>query len=195
MNYTRGSGIMENFLSRQRAAVANKLIPDSLRSGAILDIGCGSYPFFLINTEFREKHGIDPEAEIPAEGKDITLHHFLIYPDSRLPFADVTFGAVTSLGTLEHFDESTFFTICRETYRVLIPGGVLVMTSPAPWTMRILSAVSQWNIISPSEIRDARHVRDTDKFVAAFKAVGFHGANISTGFFQSGMNRWFRVQR
>ena len=59
-NVTRGSGYLEKFLAKKRLQMANKLIPTSFRQGKILDIGCGSYPYFLLNTPFRKKYGIDP---------------------------------------------------------------------------------------------------------------------------------------
>ncbi|MDP2947815.1 MAG: hypothetical protein Q8N88_06895, partial [Nanoarchaeota archaeon] len=57
---TRGTGLLEKYLAKKRAHMANKLIPESLRRGRILDVGCGETPFFLLNTKFNEKYGIDP---------------------------------------------------------------------------------------------------------------------------------------
>ena len=51
--------MLEKFLSRARAKIANNLISAQHRKGRILDIGCGEYPHFLINIEFNEKYGID----------------------------------------------------------------------------------------------------------------------------------------
>ncbi len=49
---TRGYGLLENYLNRRRCAVANRLIPSSLRKGRILDIGCGTFPSFPYSTSF-----------------------------------------------------------------------------------------------------------------------------------------------
>jgi len=54
---TRGNGLLEGCLARRRCARADALIPDELRAGRILDIGCGRYPLFLRTTAFREKVG------------------------------------------------------------------------------------------------------------------------------------------
>ena len=56
---TRGSGLLEGFLARQRVRVANRKIPAGHREGRLLDVGCGTFPFFLANTSFREKYGVD----------------------------------------------------------------------------------------------------------------------------------------
>ena len=48
-----------------------------------------------------------------------------------LPYAENTFGAYLSFGVFEHF-ESGMIAPLKEAYRVLKPGGVLVMTIPYP---------------------------------------------------------------
>ncbi len=49
-NVTRGYGLLERFLAKKRAKMANEIIPLALRTGRILDIGCGPFPYFLLNT-------------------------------------------------------------------------------------------------------------------------------------------------
>jgi len=39
----------------------------------ILDIGCGTYPFFLLNTEFNKKYGMDPSLKIDKYDENIIL--------------------------------------------------------------------------------------------------------------------------
>lgn len=56
---TRGYGFLERFLAIQRLKMANSLIPSDLRTGSILDIGCGLYPLFLMNIDFSKKYGLD----------------------------------------------------------------------------------------------------------------------------------------
>jgi SAM-dependent methyltransferase len=57
-----------------------------------------------------------------------------------LPFPDDTFGAYLSFGVLEHFVFGTGPAL-REAHRVLRPGGVLVLTVPAPnFVWRLMNA-------------------------------------------------------
>lgn len=49
----------------------------------------------------------------------------------RLPFADDTLAGYLSFGVLEHFEHGMAAAL-REAYRVLEPGGVLVLTIPYP---------------------------------------------------------------
>jgi hypothetical protein len=48
------------------AKIANRLIPQELRLGGILDIGCGTFPYFLARTEFEKKFAID-QLPIPSQ--------------------------------------------------------------------------------------------------------------------------------
>jgi SAM-dependent methyltransferase len=189
--YTRGSGSLEGFLARQRGLKADSLIKEELRQGRVLDIGCGTTPFFLMHTRFHEKHGIDPEARHAPDAGGVVLHQMLIDKDTALPFADTYFTAVVSLGTVEHFDERLWEHLLDEAYRLLSPGGQLVFTTPSPWTYGLLKAMASMNVISPQEIRDARHIRSTDALISALIVTGFKKEDISWGMFQGGLNRWF----
>jgi len=60
-NKTKRRDLLENLLSRKRAGIVDNLIPDNLRKGRILDIGCEKMAFFLINAKFSEKYGLDLE--------------------------------------------------------------------------------------------------------------------------------------
>ena len=64
--YTRGKGLLEPLLARLRTQRANQLIPTELRDGRILDIGCGSYPYFLAHTAFKAKFAVD-QLPMPKE--------------------------------------------------------------------------------------------------------------------------------
>lgn len=55
---TRGHGVLEPLLAKLRAKKANALIPEPARAGRILDVGCGSFPFFLSGTRFRASNRI-----------------------------------------------------------------------------------------------------------------------------------------
>jgi hypothetical protein len=61
--------------------MANRLIPATARGGALLDIGCGSHPHFLLQAPVAERVGIDrlaPPDGALVEGVPI-LHHDLGY--------------------------------------------------------------------------------------------------------------------
>ena len=191
---TRGSGLLEGFLAGRRARKADGLIREELRTGRILDVGCGTTPLFLNSIRFQEKHGIDPEARGSSDGT-IRLYNLFVRKGARLPFSDGHFSVVVSLGTLEHFDDDVLRQILQESFRLLSSGGQLVLTTPASWTYGLLTGMARFNLISPQEIRDAGHVRSTDRLAQLLREAGFREANITRGTFLLGMNRWFCARK
>jgi len=93
---TRGTGLLEGFLARARARRADALISSDLRGGRILDIGCGSTPYFLAHTSFKEKFAIDQSH--PAEAGDIRWHALDLNRSPEIPFEDGFFAAAVERG-------------------------------------------------------------------------------------------------
>ena len=70
------------------------------------------------------------DASLPLAAGDV--HH--------LPYRDSSFGSYLSFGVLEHF-EGGMLPALREAYRVVKPGGVLVLTIPYP---NLIYNLVQW---------------------------------------------------
>jgi SAM-dependent methyltransferase len=96
--------------------------------GYCLDIGCGPYNRFI--AEFYGGNGL---------GIDVFKYAGLT-PDqivsdlTQLPFADGTFGTVTFIGNINHCPRDLRDPELREAYRVLEPGGRIVVTMGNPVT-------------------------------------------------------------
>jgi SAM-dependent methyltransferase len=90
----------------------------------LLDLGCGDKPFLYIYKDYVETSvGIDVAQTIHGTEKvDI------IYDGKKIPFPDGEFDYVFSTEVMEHVPEPKDF--LKEAYRVLKPGGVLIMTVP-----------------------------------------------------------------
>ena len=58
-NITRGYGLLENFFAHQRTKKATRIISAHNKTSKILDIGCGIYPYMLLNSKCDEKFGIN----------------------------------------------------------------------------------------------------------------------------------------
>ena len=77
-------------------------------------------------------HGLDyaVNALVESQRYDATLP--LVAGDiHQLPYSDNTFGSYLSFGVLEHFEHGMQPAL-KEAYRILKPGGVLVLTIPYP---------------------------------------------------------------
>ncbi len=191
---TRGHGLLEGFLARQRMKMADRLIPDAARGGRVLDIGCGSYPLFLAQTRFAEKHGIDRVCG-PDDLPGIQLHAHDVTQCERLPFDDAHFDVVTMLAVFEHLDRPTMRQLAGEIFRVLRPGGCYVLTTPAAWTNPILQTLSLLGLVSEEEIDEHQPLYGLREIGGIVSEAGFPEAAIRSGRFEFGLNTWVAAVR
>ena len=192
MKVTRGEGILEGFLARRRAAKANKLLKQ-VEKGIILDIGCGALPYFLLNTSFSQKHGIDSSLTTTSI-KDLKLDKRNV-AGQRLPFKDNYFNAVTMLAVFEHIDHDKLKAVLTEIRRVLKKNGVFVITTPAPWSDKLLHQMAKVGLISKEEIHEHKHNLSHKKIKDYLVEVVFSKHKIKSGYFEAFMNMWFRAEK
>lgn len=189
MNVTRGNGLLEPLLARLRARQANRLIPPQLRQGRILDIGCGNFPYFLAHTYFKEKFGIDQLLSAPASG-NIIYHEYNLNTHTILPFETGFFNVVTMLAVIEHLNPEVMVDLFREIHRVLLPDGVLILTTPAAWANGLLTFLSGIGLVSKEEIDEHVYTYTLPLLGWYFGAAGFPMDRLSFGSFEFGMNLW-----
>lgn len=190
---TRGHGLIEGFLALQRVRMANRLIPPAHREGNVLDIGHGAFPLFLNQIEARERHGIDrisEQASIEWAPRGIQLVYQDLDRDCHLPYPDGYFSAVTMLAVFEHIAPPRLGELLAEVHRVLRPGGIYVMTTPAAWTGWLLALLSRLRLVSRDEIDEHRGSYGRREIRALIEAGGFRPESIRTGFFEAFANNW-----
>lgn len=193
-NPTRGYGVFEGFLARRRAGMATKLIPQELKGGRILDIGCSAHPLFLMSTDFSEKYGLDKlirEAHIDNyRAQKIILNNYDIEKDKAIPFETDYFNVVIMLAVFEHIDPLRLVGLLSEIHRVLRPGGRFVMTTPAQWTDWLLKLLALLRLVSPDEIKEHQDAYDFQRITSALVEADFSPEKIRCGYFELGMNIW-----
>ena len=192
---TRGAGFLETFLAKKRSRTADALIPGALRGGRILDIGCGTYPYFLAQTTFREKYGIDKSDEIKQAGTaglgdTLHLEQWDFGQKTELPFESGFFDVVTMLAVFEHIETNRIRHLVSEIHRLLKPGGVYVLTTPAGWTDRLLRFMACLKLVSAVEIEDHKDTYTHGKVTGILEDGGFKRENITLGYFEMFMNIW-----
>jgi 2-polyprenyl-3-methyl-5-hydroxy-6-metoxy-1,4-benzoquinol methylase len=189
---TRGYGFLENFLARQRIREANKMISPSLRSGRILDIGCSEFPYFLLKTEFRERYGLDkivhPECIARYARENVTLVNYDVESSSVLPFPDEQFAIVTMLAVLEHIEHTRAADLIADIRRILRPGGMFILTTPAAWSDWILSLLALVRLVSPEEIHDHKATYTPTSLRRLLQDAGFATEQVRMGYFECLLN-------
>lgn len=119
-----------NLLSRQGFALA--MVEAAVPRGAkVLDVGCGTGEMAeqLMRRGY-EAWGLDIAAPMIRRARDrCASDRFEVADLEHLPFADDTFDAAVCLGVIEYLD--TDERALRELWRVLKPGGRVVVSTPS----------------------------------------------------------------
>jgi 2-polyprenyl-3-methyl-5-hydroxy-6-metoxy-1,4-benzoquinol methylase len=196
---TRSYGLLEGFLAKRRACLAGRLIPDGHRRGRILDIGCGIHPYHLINTGFFEKYGIDKtirEKDYESLKDDnIFIRTFNIEDGGNLPFEDEHFDVITMLAVLEHVEPSHVSRILNDVFRVLKNDGIFILSTPPPWTDRLLLIMAGLGLVSVTEIKDHKDTYRSEKIIFLLREAGFQREKIRYGYFEMFMNIWVAARK
>ena len=194
---TRGKGLLEPLLADWRAQQANKLIPTSLREGRILDIGCGTYPYFLAHTSFAEKFAIDQIPLSKETAKELCIESFTLDLEvkPRLPFEDGFFNAVTLLAVVEHLDPALMALLFKEIYRVLKPGGLVALTTPAAWSDGLLKFMARIHLVSAEEIQEHAYAYTLPLLGWYFGQAGFEMSKTRFGYFEFMLNMWATAKK
>ena len=194
LSVTRGFGLLEPLLARMRARKANQLIPQHLREGKILDVGCGSMPYFLLNTRFGEKFAIE-QFKPALELRSINLKVLDLQKNSNLPFEDSFFSIVTMLAVIEHLDQEVLICLLRELHRILIPGGMAIITTPASWSDKLLHFMARIRLVSRQEIDEHKCAYNLTMLENHFNKAGFTMQKIRCGYFEIFLNLWLVAEK
>jgi SAM-dependent methyltransferase len=109
--------------------------------GPVLEIGSGRGEFLhLCRESGMAALGIDSDPEVVAHcaaaGLDVQIGEATSYLAAR---PDGSLGAVFSAQTIEHLPPGALQTLIREAYRVLKPGGLLILETLNPACLSILA--------------------------------------------------------
>ena len=94
--------------------------------GRVLDVGCGNKPYKNL-ISYSEYIGLEfdtPENRVAKKAD-------FFYDGKYLPFKDCEFDSILTTQVLEHVFTPEIFV--AELYRVLKPGGVMLLTVPFIW--------------------------------------------------------------
>lgn len=160
--------IFEPFFRRLRFRKVLKLIP---KSATVVDVGCGHTPNLLnsMSSIIDLGIGIDPLVKNHSSGK-IKLISQMLTARMAIPsnFADV----VTLVAVLEHLENPS--QVLRECFRVLKPGGKVILTTPTPFAKPVLEFLAfRLGLVSPREIAEHKSYFLKKDLMDHLSSVGF----------------------
>lgn len=174
--------------------MARSLIPSGHPKGRIVDIGCGMLPLFLASSDFAEKIGLDQSFNHSLAQSFTSPSFRLIEHDiekvDELPLESNCCDAVTALAVIEHLEPDRLKPLFSEVHRILKPGGVYILTTPAPWTDGLLRFMARLQLVSPTEIDEHKGVYDRTSIFAMLVTAGFREERLRGGYFELGLNFW-----
>lgn len=158
-------------------------------SGRVLDIGCGPTAYlhrYLLRKKIDHIYiGVDRRPPVTlgvAEG----FVAYDIETGGRLPLADSSADRVYLLALIEHVQNPA--ALLAEARRILAPGGVLTLTTPAPEARMVLELMAALRLINHDEIDEHEHYFSPLEVKAVLVAAGFAADKIQCGRFELGLN-------
>ena len=144
---------IDHFIAKMRFRAA---YPHLNVASRVCDLGCGLEMAFLDFAEDKIARGvgIDDQVESGTHGRWQRIHADL---RGSLPFDDGQFDHVVMLAVFEHLVQPEFV-VC-EAFRILVPGGSLIMTWPAAMVDPILNVLHRLRLVSDEMESDEHQKR------------------------------------
>lgn len=179
-----GNQLCEPFFRWLRS---RRVRPYITKHTSVLDVGCGVDGALLqsLAPYFKEGVGIDLRA-MPIRKENIRIEQGS-FDGTPLPFADQAFDCVTMLAVLEHMDKRD--ELVKEIYRVLKPGGVLVMTVPTWAAKPVLEFLAfRLGIVNAEAVREHKTYFWKEQLAHILQNAGFSPTSTQLHYFEVGFN-------
>jgi len=177
---------LDRYLQKWRIRVARRELPPGAR---VLDIGTHDGTLFCVTGA--RGVGIDPELAAVTSIPGVTLVKGS-FPEDLAQLPDESFDAVTALAVVEHVPEGELLKWAESIARLVVPGGPLIMTVPAPAVDTILHVLMRLHLVAGMEAHQ-HHRFQLDNVDRIFAAPLWQPAKHRT--FQLGLNHLYVFER
>lgn len=177
---------LDRLLQRWRTRVALRELPPGAR---VLDIG--THDGTLFRLAGARGVGIDPELVETAAVPGVTLVRGL-FPADLPALPGGSFDAATALAVVEHVPTEELAGWAKALAELIAPGGVLVITVPAPTVDTILHVLMRLHLVAGMEVHQ-HHGFEPSELDTIFASPLWRRAKHRT--FQLGLNHLYVFER
>lgn len=127
--FHRGSGVQSKWHRLKFARIRERM----QQPGRHLDIGCGPGTFIGTLPDAGDSVGVDiSQVQLRYAQREYAApnRRFVVIAPGSLPFADASFDCVTLVELIEHLTPAAAQATLEEAYRVLRPGGRVLVSTP-----------------------------------------------------------------
>ena len=184
----RKSALLEPLLASLRLRRIAKHLP---KGAVVADFGSGPEAANLqrLSARISRGIGIDLTADKAEFGNVSVIPGDLC---AGVPLADGSMDCVISLAVIEHVDSPA--KMLAQAFRVLKPGGLLLMTNPTPRAKPVLEFLSyKLGIVSKDQIIDHKQYIGRREMEGLLAGAGF--VNVRCRTFQLGMNLFSKAHK
>jgi SAM-dependent methyltransferase len=165
---------LDRVLQHWRARMARSWIPQGAR---VLDVGCHQGEFLdSLGDWIGPSVGLDPLTAPRRAARYQLVPELLREP---APWPEASFDVVVLLATLEHIPNKD--PVARECFRLLRPGGRVLLTVPSPWVDPIMAVLCRLRLAKGMSLEE-HHGFDPCTTPSIFVPSGF------------ALERWQRFQ-
>jgi ubiquinone/menaquinone biosynthesis C-methylase UbiE len=159
---------VDRLVARRRFRAAYPFIQPGTR---VCDLGCGLEAAFLDYATDRIAKGVGLDDQV-ADGITRRWKRVRADLESPLPFADSEFDHVVMLAVLEHLKDPE--KVLVEAFRMIAPGGSLIMTWPSAMVDPILRVLHKLRLVSDEMESDEHQKRiPLDTLQEMLRRIGF----------------------